>query len=247
MKERPLLDTLTNGGVSSVGRYLQIFVGNTSCWSLLKYETITSVLGPLPGALGYVLRGLSYPWLLGQSGRGTMFGRSMVLRCPGRITIGNHVLIDDHVVLDAKGDSSRIDLGDRILIGRHCILSCNEATIRIGDSASVGPFCFFAAKGDILIGANVSIGSKTQLMAGTHASDDPDLPINRQARIASGIVVEDNVWIGSGATILDGVTIGRNSIVGVDAVVTKDVPPWTTVFGNPARVIQKRKTLGESL
>jgi acetyltransferase-like isoleucine patch superfamily enzyme len=174
-----------------------------------------------------------------------MFGRSMILRCPGRIRIGNQVLIDDQVVLDAKGSSSRIDLGDRILIGRHCILSCNEATIRIGDSASIGPFCFFAAKGDIVVGANVSIGSGTHFMAGAHASDDPDLPVSRQARIAAGIVVEDNVWIGTGATILDGVTVGRNSIVGVDAVVNKDVPPWTIVFGNPARVVQKRKALVE--
>lgn len=78
-------------------------------------------------------------------------------------------------------------------------------------------------------------------MAGTHAFDDLETPIIQQTRISKGIVVEDNVWLGMGAKILDGVTIGRNSIVGVDSVVSRDVAPGTVVLGNPARVIQQRK------
>jgi acetyltransferase-like isoleucine patch superfamily enzyme len=72
-------------------------------------------------------------------------------------------------------------------------------------------------------------------------SDDPDTPIIHQARSAKGITVDDGAWIGTGAIILDGVNVGHNSIVGAGAVVSKDVPPWTVVLGNPARVVQKRK------
>jgi acetyltransferase-like isoleucine patch superfamily enzyme len=149
-------------------------------------------------------------------------------------------MIDDYVVLDAKGVTSSIELGDQILLGRHCILSCNEAMIRIGSFVSIGPFCFFASKSHITIGSNVSIGSGTHLMAAGHAYDAPDIPIIRQQRLSKGIVLEDGVWIGSGSKILDGVTIGRDSIVGAGSVVGKDVPAWSIVLGNPARVVQKR-------
>jgi acetyltransferase-like isoleucine patch superfamily enzyme len=165
----------------------------------------------------------------------------MVIRSPGRIAIGDHVMMDDHVVLDAKGSTSSIELGSRILVGRHTILSCHDASITIGDRVSIGPFCCFASKRSIAIGSCVSIGSGVQLMAGTHAFDDLETPIIQQTRISKGIVVEDNVWLGMGAKILDGVTIGRNSIVGVDSVVSRDVAPGTVVLGNPARVIQQRK------
>jgi acetyltransferase-like isoleucine patch superfamily enzyme len=78
-------------------------------------------------------------------------------------------------------------------------------------------------------------------MAGGHVFDDPDIPVIRQARSAKGITIEDGAWIGTGAIILDGVKVGRNGIVGAGAVVSKDVPAWTVVLGNPARVVQKRK------
>jgi acetyltransferase-like isoleucine patch superfamily enzyme len=78
-------------------------------------------------------------------------------------------------------------------------------------------------------------------MAGSHASDDPDILITQQERISDGIVIGDNIWIGTSATILDGVTIGSGSIVGAGSVVNKDVPPDSLVLGNPARVVKNRR------
>ena len=83
------------------------------------------------------------------------------------------------------------------------------------------------------------------MLGGGHAYDDPDVPVIQQARTSMGISVEDGAWIGIGAKILDGVTIGQNSIVGAGAVVSKDVLPWTVVLGNPARVVEKRKQVKE--
>jgi acetyltransferase-like isoleucine patch superfamily enzyme len=218
-----------------------MFVGEKSVIALLRYEVLTCVLGPLPGALGYFLRSKCYRWILDQVGRGCLFGRGVVIRSPRQISVGEGVMIDDGVVLDAKGSTSRIILGDQILLGRQSIFSCNEAQISIGSFVSIGPFCFFACKSRIEVGSNVSIGSGAQLMAGGHVAADPDVPVIHQARIAKGITIEDGAWVGTGAIILDGVTVGRNSIVGAGAVVSKDVPPWTVVLGNPARVVQKRK------
>lgn len=240
MNEQPLVEQFADTKGSSYQRYLHMFVGQESVAALLRYEILTGFLGPMPGALGYFLRGKCYPRLLQQMGRGTIIGRSVVLRSPGRICLGENVLIDDQAVLDAKGLASAVELGNQILLGRNSILSCSDARIRIGNFVSIGPFCFFASKSHITIGSNVSIGSGTHLMAGGHAFDDPDTPIIRQKRVSEGIVVEDDVWIGSGSRVLDGVTIGRNSIIGAGAVVTADIPAHTVAVGIPARVIRQR-------
>lgn len=241
MNDRPLVQTLGSRDESPSRRYRRIFVGRDSFADLLRYELLTGVLGPMPGAAGYWLRARAYRWLLGGMGRGCALGAGIALRSPGRIRLGDRVMIDDQAVLDAKGETSRITLGSDILVGRSTILSCNEAVIELGDLISIGPFCFFASKGGIRVGSGVSIGSGTHLMAGGHVAEDPDAPVLTQARTAVGITIEDNVWIGSGAKVLDGVTIGRGGIVAAGAVVSKDVPAYTVVMGNPARVVEKRK------
>ena len=91
----------------------------------------------------------------------------------------------------------------------------------------------------ITIGDDVQMGPNVQLLTPTHPLD-PEL---RRAKweAAAPIVIEDNVWLGGGAIVLAGVTVGQNSIVGAGAVVTRDVAPNTVVVGSPARAI---KTLG---
>jgi acetyltransferase-like isoleucine patch superfamily enzyme len=241
MSERALMEVLADNNESAAQRYQRMFVGQTSIAALLRYELLTGLLGPLPGALGYLLRSRCYPWLLHHMGRGTVIGRGVVLRCPGQISIGDHVMLDDYVVLDAKGDHSQVTIGNQVLIGRSSILSCNQASIRIGNVVSIGPFVHFACKSLVEVGSHVQIGSGVQIMAGSHASDDPDILITQQERLSEGIVMGDNVWIGASATILDGVTIGTGSIVGAGSVVNKDVPPDSLVLGNPARVVKNRR------
>lgn len=235
-----LIDQFSHADESPQRRYRRMFVGSDSTADLLRYELVTSFFGPLPGALGYYLRSRAYPRLLGRSGRGVFFGRSLTVRCPGRIHLGDNVLVDDLVVLDAKGTGSRIDVGDGVLIGRGSILSCSDATISLGNHVSIGPFSHFASKSSILIGSNVGIGSDVHVIAGGYAATDPGRPVILQERVSKGITIEDAVWVGVGARILDGVTIGRNSIIGAGSVVTKDVAPFSVFLGNPGRVVQNR-------
>jgi acetyltransferase-like isoleucine patch superfamily enzyme len=244
VSSRPLVAELGDTHMPASKRYMRMYVGSDSLTAFVRYELLTGLLGPMPGAAGFVLRAYAYRYLFHSLGRASVIGHHVTVRSPGHIRIGRQVMIDDFAVLDAKGDSSTIELGDQILLGRNTILSCNEAHIHIGDFVSIGPFCFFASKSHIDVGSNVSIGAGAQLMAGSHDSSNPDMAVIQQARLSRGIVVEDSVWIGSGAKILDGVTIGRNSVVGAGAVVNSDVPPYTTVLGNPARVVQKRKPGG---
>jgi len=246
MNERALVETLADEHESAAQRYMRMFVGQSSFIALLRYDVLTGILGPMPGALGYFLRSKCYPWLLRQMGRGTVFGRGVVLRCPGQIELGDHVLLDDYVVLDAKGAGSQVTIGNQVLIGRNSILSCNEATIQIGDCVSIGPLVVLLCKSHLSIGSHVQIGTGAKFLVGSHDSDDPDIPITQQRRTSQGVALGDNVWIGASATILDGVTVGSGSIVGAGSVVNKDVPPDTVVLGNPARVIQNRRKVAQS-
>lgn len=241
MKERPLVAELADERESAAQRYRRLFVGAASTRALVHYEFVTSLLGPLPGAVGYTLRRRFYPALFDRVGRGTVFGRGITLRSPGRIAVGEHVMLDDYIVLDAKGVGSRIEIGDRVLLGRQTIVSCTDAQVRIGNFVSLGPWCLFACKSHIVIGSNVAVGPGTHFMAGSHESADTNIPIILQTRTATGITVEDNVWVGSGAHILDGVTVGHDSVIGAGAVIGKDVPPWSVVVGNPGRVVESRK------
>lgn len=235
-----LIQQFTDHDEPAHRRYRRMFVGSDSTADLLRYELLTGLLGPMPGALGYVLRARLYRHLFASTGRGVVLGRSVTLRCPNRVHLGDHVLIDDLAVLDAKGETSRIEVGNGVLIGRGCILSCNEAEITIGAHVSIGPFSHFASKSRIRIGSNVGIGSDVQVIAGGYDAPDPGRPVITQERVSKGITIEDAVWIGVGARILDGVTIGRNTIIGAGSVVGKDVPPFSVFLGNPGRTVQSR-------
>lgn len=241
MNSRPLVEDLGDSSMSPYKRYLNMFVGKPTFGALLLYEFCTSFLGKFPGAAGYAIRKKCYRWILGKVGGGTVFGAGMVLRCPSRVEIGSDVMIDDGVVIDAKGDGSAINLGDQILLGRNSILSCNDSSLSIGNFVSIGPFCFIVSRSVVDIGDNVAIGAGTKILGGGHDFSDPDTPVIHQERTSKGITIGDGAWIGIGASILDGVTIGKNSIVGAGAVVSKDVPDWTVAIGNPARVVEKRK------
>lgn len=107
--------------------------------------------------------------------------------------------------------------------------------IHLGKSVFIQQCCTFYDRGGITIGNNVFIGPKVNLITLNH---DPN-PENRNATYCKPIVIEDNAWIGINSTILSGVTIGRNAIVGAGSVVTKDVEPDTIVAGNPARFIKR--------
>lgn len=246
MNKISLLENLSSGARSPASQYQHMFVGSRSLWSLVMYELCVSWVGPIPGALGYLLRKKCFALVLGKSGYGALFGRNVMLRCPGQIRLGDGVIVDDDVVLDAKGESSIIELGNQVLISRHCMLSCHDSRITMGNYISIGPFCAFASRSHIEIGSYVAIGSGVHIMAGTHEVDETsDVPIIMQTRISKGIVIQDNVWIGTGARILDGVRIGENTIVGAGSVVSRDVPANSMVLGNPARVIKTRKPVVE--
>jgi maltose O-acetyltransferase len=115
--------------------------------------------------------------------------------------------------------------------------------VEIGRSTHIGRYNILTANqpGDLVLGSHVMIAPYVTITAVSHDFADPGRPMQLQGAWSKPVVIEDDVWIGTRSVILPGVRLGRGAIVGAGAVVTKDVPPYAIVGGNPARVIKYRQ------
>jgi acetyltransferase-like isoleucine patch superfamily enzyme len=226
---------------SALGKYQDLVVGSRSLWRLLLYELVITTTSWVPGALGLVLRRIGYPWLLGAVGRNVTFGQGVVLRHPAKIRLGDDVVVDDLVVLDAKGDTNRgITVGNDVFLGRGTILSCKDGDIELGEHVNVGFHSEIFSGSSVKVGAYGLFAAYTYLVGGGHEFDRAGVPVIEQARRSRGITLGENVWLGAGAKVMDGVRIGRDVVVGAGAVVTEDLPDGAVAVGIPARVVRRR-------
>jgi acetyltransferase-like isoleucine patch superfamily enzyme len=228
-------------GKSSRAKYEELVVGRPGLGALLKYELIIMFAQSWPGALGLAIRKVLYPMLLGSCGRNVVFGQHVVLRHPHKIHIGSNVVIDDHCLVDAKGDTNRgIRIGDGVFIGRNSILSCKNGDIELGDGVNIGFNCEVFSASRVTIGRSVLMAAYSYVIGGDHDFSDPSKTVLDQARTSAGVAIGDGVWMGAGAKILDGVTIGEAAIIGAGAVVRETVPASAIAVGIPARVVGSR-------
>jgi acetyltransferase-like isoleucine patch superfamily enzyme len=167
-------------------------------------------------------------------GKGVSVSRLTKIRDSRAITLGSHVWIEGHANLSPMGGMIRI--GDESHILSYAMLLGFGGNIAIGQHCTVHPFCILYGGGGLQIGDSVRIAAHTVIMPSNHVFENPETPIRLQGIQAEGIIIKDDVWLGTGARILDGVTIGKGSIVGAGAVVTKDVPEYAIVTGVPARI-----------
>lgn len=136
--------------------------------------------------------------------------------------------------------------GGKITISKNCellhgvLLMTYGGNITIGEKSSINPYTVLYGHGNLTIGKNVLIAGHCLIIPSNHNFLDLNLPINKQGLTKKGIIIEDNVWIGSGCKILDGVIIGEGAIVAAGAVVNKNVLPNTIVGGVPAKLIRNR-------
>lgn len=241
-KHEKIQEQLSDQKTSAMKKYMDLVIGQRGFGKLLKFEFINWFSQRSGGAWGLIKRKKLFPKLLGSCGRGVVFGRNIVLRHPHKIHIGDGVVIDDNVMLDAKGtDNKGITIKDGAFIGRNTILSCKDGDITIGAKTNIGFNCEIFSAGNVALGDKIFLAAYCYLVGGTHKFDRTDIPIMDQERQALGISVGDNTWLGAGVVVDDGVSIGRDAIVGAGAVVNKDVEEYSIVGGVPAKFIKDRR------
>lgn len=154
--------------------------------------------------------------------------------------IGRGVFLDDNIKLLRFPKSISID--DFVMIKEGArICSCNEnSSIHIGANTTVGFHTFIYASESITIGSNCLIAPFVYIVDSDHGIAK-DQPINQQSNYTSPVVIEDDVWIGTGAKILKGVRIGEGSIIAAGSVVKEDTEPYAIYGGIPAKKISERK------
>jgi acetyltransferase-like isoleucine patch superfamily enzyme len=224
-------------------KYRDIFVGRSGPLAFLKYEFLTCLSG-IPGALGYSLRKAFYPSLMGEVGKGVVFGRYLTFRHPHKIRIGAGTVIDDYAVLDAKGEANDgIIIGKQAYIGRNAILSCKEGSIRIGDYTNISANCTLLSETEIILGQYCFLAGNCYLVAGgNHSFVDVTKPIMLQPSLAKGgIHIGEDVWLGAGVIVLDGVTIGSHSIIGAGSAVSISLPEYSYARGARTLKVQDRR------
>jgi acetyltransferase-like isoleucine patch superfamily enzyme len=139
------------------------------------------------------------------------------------------------------GPRGRVDLGRWSWIGHGTKIRCHEGVVSIGAKTVMGQECTISAYQHVSIGRECVIADRVMLIDFDHGMVEVERPIRLQGIYKRDVRVGNNVWIGYGACILRGVTVGDNAVIGTNAVVTEDVPDNAVVGGVPARVIRMRE------
>jgi acetyltransferase-like isoleucine patch superfamily enzyme len=162
----------------------------------------------------------------------TIYGRRLEL--DGLAFIGPGVVIQ-------IGKRGRVELGRWSWLGHGTKVRCHEGVVSIGAKTVLGQECTISAYQHVSIGRECVIADRVMMIDFDHGVVEVERPVRLQGIYKRDLRVGNNVWIGYGACILRGVTVGDNAIVGTSAVVTKDVPANAVVAGVPARVIRMRE------
>jgi acetyltransferase-like isoleucine patch superfamily enzyme len=138
-----------------------------------------------------------------------------------------------------------IRFGRFVWIGDGTKIRCHEGIVEIGDKTVMGQECTISAYQRVRIGSECVIADRAMFIDFDHGMVEVERPIRLQGIYKRDVEVGNNVWIGYGACVLRGVSVGDNSVIGTNSVVTKDVPANAVVGGIPARIIRMREAPGD--
>lgn len=229
--------------LSPLRKYQLLTLGTTRLLPLLRHELLLLLVNDLPGLAGIALRSRLYRGLFRALGRRVVLGRGLALRLPGKISIGDGAVIGDFCSFKVVGEEAQgISIGTGVFIGRFSSLNTRGGWVEILEHANISAHVRIGGYDRVSIGRHCIISDFCYIGGLNHRSDRTDVPIALQGvERRGGVVVGDDVWIGAGAAVLDGVRIGGGSIIGAGAVVTGDIPPYSVAVGVPARVVRSRR------
>ena len=138
-----------------------------------------------------------------------------------------------------------IRFGRFVWIGDGSKIRCHEGVVEIGAKTVMGQECTISAYQRVRIGEECVIADRAMFIDFDHGMVEVERPIRLQGIYKRDVEVGNNVWIGYGACVLRGVSVGDNAVIGTNSVVTKDVPANAVVGGIPARIIRMREAPAE--
>ncbi|MBD0343801.1 MAG: acyltransferase [Coleofasciculus sp. Co-bin14] len=241
-----------------------------SKWLYLKELLTIGLLEGIPRKPGVILRSLIYRKVFARIGKSVQIQQDVEIISAHSIEMGDEVTIDRNARLNSYGENNRILIGDcvkidasvfvvstggnsqiilkdQVFLARGADLSSLGGFIEVGENSFIGPYSCVAGPGPIRIGKDCLIAAHSGIFANNHQFADPTRKIVDQELTCKGITIEDDCWLGAGVKVLDGVTIGRGSVIGAGAVVTKDIPPFSVAVGVPAKVISHRDKVHKDL
>ena len=211
---------------------------STSIFRYCFEQTIFTLFAWVPSLIGIVLRSLIYRILIKINGQ-VIIQSGVIIKRARDITLHNGVYLDHGVYLHAMPNGIEIGSRSRIMFNTEVHVfnfrKLEHSGITIGEDCVIGPYNLILGQGGTRIGNNVIIAPRVSILPINHYYQDSTKPIKEQGISGKGIIIEDDVWIGHGATILDGVRIMKGSVIGAGAVVNEDIPAYTLVVGSPAK------------
>jgi acetyltransferase-like isoleucine patch superfamily enzyme len=205
-------------------------------------QTLQALVSWVPTIVGIGLRALVYRLMLHMEGWAAIES-GVRLRFANHIRLGHGAYLDQGVYVHACPNGVQIGPGTLVMHGAvlhvYNFRDLPHAGIRIGRDSLIGEYTVIRGQGGVTVGERVYTSPLVQIVAVNHVFDDATRPFVEQGITAEGIVIEDDVWIGSGAIITDGVRVGKGAVVAAGAVVTEDVPPHSVAAGVPAKVIRE--------
>ena len=161
---------------------------------------------------------------------------------PNNILVGEKCRIARQVIMRANTDEKPgIDIANEVSVQENVLINTNRGFVSIGHGSWIGPCSVISGNGGVDIGENVMIASHCAINTVSHNHCRTDIPMRDQGLNCDPVMIGDDVWIGIGAIILQGIRIGRGSIIGAGSVVTRDIPPFSIAMGTPARVTGNRQ------
>jgi acetyltransferase-like isoleucine patch superfamily enzyme len=161
------------------------------------------------------------------------------LRWRGRLRTDGLCFVCPNVKLEI-GKNATVSLGRWSWLGHGTKIRAHEGSVEIGAKTVLGQECTISAYQHVSIGRECIVADRVMMIDFDHGVVDVERPIREQGIYKRDVNVGHNVWIGYGACVLRGVTIGDNCVVGTSSVVTKDLPDNAVAAGAPARVVRKR-------
>ncbi len=174
----------------------------------------------------------------GAMGQKVEIEKGVKIAHPNKVFLGDGIRIGKNVYIE--GGNKNIRIGNNVVIGKSTVLIGEHENLTIGNNSSLNAECYVGSGGEVRIGNYVMIAGRCNIITSMHGYSDWTKPMCRQTDRCGTVIIEDDVWLGTGVTVLPNVTIGRGAIVGAHAVVTKDVEPFAIVGGVPAAFIKYR-------